>query len=65
MELKLQNSAQVKIADLLWTAQSQDEVNSILRVFGHDARVVYELMIAASFDEVTDTTQAQNILKGL
>ena len=65
MELKLQNPAQVKIADLLWTAQSQDEVSSILRVFGHDARVVYELMIAASFDEVTDTTQAQNILKGL
>ena len=65
MELKLQNPAQVKIADLLWVAQSQEEVNSILRVFGHDARVVYEMMIAATFDDVEDTSQALAILKGL
>lgn len=65
MELKLQNSAQVKIADLLWTAQSQDEVNSILRVFGHDAAVVYNMMLAATFDEVEDTSQAMALLKGL
>ena len=62
MELKLQNNAQVKIADLLWSAQSQDEVNSILRVFGHDARVVYELMIAETFDDVADLQQAESLL---
>lgn len=65
MELKLQNAAQVKIADLLWVAQSQEEVHSILRVFGHDARVVYELMIAATFDEVQDTHEADMVIKGL
>lgn len=62
MELKLQNAAQVKIADLLWVAQTQDEVNAILRVFGHDARVVYELMTAATFDDVDNTDLAKQAL---
>lgn len=57
MELKLQNPAQVKIADLLWVAETQEEVNVILKVFGHDARVVYELMTAATFDQIEDTPE--------
>lgn len=65
MELQLQNPAQHKIADLLWVAQSQDEVNAILRVFGHDARVVYEMMIAATFDEVDNTHDAQRVIQQL
>lgn len=65
MELKLQNAAQVKIADLLWVAESQEEVNSILRVFGHDARVVYELMTAASFDDIEDTPEANRVIQTL
>jgi hypothetical protein len=64
MELKLQNPAQVKIADLLWNAQTMAEVQSIIRVFGHDARVVYDLMVAATFDEVEDVTQAEQVLRG-
>lgn len=62
MELKLRNQAQVKIADLLWSAQSTEEVDQILRVFGHDARVVFELMTAATFDEVESVDQAQSEL---
>jgi hypothetical protein len=62
MELQLQNPAQHKIADLLWSAQSMDEVQQIIRVFGHDARVVYDLMVAATFDEVTDVSNAQQVL---
>jgi hypothetical protein len=65
MELKLQNAAQVKIADLLWVAQSQKEVDSILRVFGHDARVVYNMMIAATCDQVTDTPDADRVIQRL
>lgn len=65
MELKLQNAAQVKIADLLWAADSMDEVHSILRVFGHDARVVYELMTAASFDDIEDTPEANRVIQTL
>lgn len=63
MELQLQNPAQHKIADLLWVAQSQQEVNVILRVFGHDARVVYEMMIAATFDDVDSVEDAEAVLR--
>ena len=62
MELKLQNPAQVKIADLLWVAETQEEVNVILKVFGHDARVVYELMTAATFDQIEDTPEANRVI---
>ena len=62
MELKLQNAAQHKIADMLWNAQSMNEVAQILRVFGHDARVVYELMTAATFDDVDNTDLASQVL---
>lgn len=62
MELKLQNAAQVKIADLLWAAQTQKEVEVIMRVFGLDARIVYEMMTAASFDQVQETDLAERVL---
>jgi hypothetical protein len=62
MELKLATAEQHKIADLLWVAESQEEVNSILRMFGQDARVVYELMTAAACDQVTDTELAKSVL---
>ena len=65
MELQLQNKAQHKIADLLWVAQSQQEVNSILRVFGHDAYVVYNMMVAATFDEVEHTQDAERVIQRL
>lgn len=65
MELQLQNKAQHKIADLLWVAQSQQEVNSILRVFGHDAHVVYNMMVAATFDEVEHTQDAERVIQRL
>ncbi len=63
MELKLQNPTQVKIADLLWVAQTEEEVNVILKVFGHDARVVYDMMLAASFDQVEDTPDADRVIQ--
>jgi len=62
MELKLQNSTQVAIADLLWVAQSEEEVAVILKVFGHEARVVYELMLAATFDQIEDTPDADRVI---
>ena len=58
MELQLQNAAQHKIADLLWVAQTEAEVRAILRVFGHDAYVVYHMMIAATFDDIDCVDQA-------
>ncbi len=62
MELKLQSKIQCKIADLLWEAKSLEEVDKIIRVFGHDARVVYNMMIAATFDQVDDTPDADRVI---
>jgi hypothetical protein len=63
MELKLQNPTQVKIADLFWVAQTEEEVNVILKVFGHDAQVVYNMMIAASYDQVDNTPDADRVIQ--
>ena len=65
MELQLQNKAQHKIADLLWVAQSQQEVDSILRVFGHDAHVVYNMMLAAVYDEVDEVHDAARVIRNI
>ncbi len=62
MELQLQNKAQHKIADLLWEAQTFEEVDKIIRVFGHDARVVYNMMMAATYDQVDDTPDADRVI---
>jgi hypothetical protein len=62
MELRLQNKHQVKIADLLREAQDEASVNLILKTFGHDARVVYDMMIASTMDEVDDTDLAKQVL---
>lgn len=65
MELKLQNAEQHKIADLLWTAKTEEEVNSIVRKYGRDGRIVYEMMVAATFDNIQDTDIAHDVLKDI
>lgn len=62
MQLQLQNAAQSKIADLLWAAQTKQEVEVIMRVFGIDARIVYEMMLAATYDQVEETQLAERVL---
>jgi len=54
---------QKRIVDLLWTCQSQAEVNVVLRVFGIDAYIVREMMLAEVYDEVDDVALAQHYLK--
>ncbi len=63
MELKLQSKIQCQIADLLWEAKSLEEVDKIIRVFGHDARVVYNMMIAATYDQFADTPDADRVIQ--
>ena len=65
MELILDTPQQHAIADLLWSAQTEDEVAEIVGTYGHVAIVVRELMIAAAMDEVTDTDLAQDVLRNL
>jgi hypothetical protein len=65
MDLKLQNEIQFKIADLLWTATDMEKVNYILKVFGKDAEIVYNMMVAEVYDKETDTDLAQEALKNI
>jgi hypothetical protein len=63
MQLELATAQQHAIANLLWSAENIEQVQEIIHTYGHVARVVYELMIAATFDEVQTTDLAEPILK--
>lgn len=63
MEIQFANQTQAKIADLMWEAESFEEVDNIIKVFGHDAVVVYHMIAAHSFDEVDDVAVAKDILE--
>ena len=65
MELRLQNPTQVAIADLLWVAETDEEVAVIRKVFGRDADIVYNMMVAATFDQYTDTPDADRVIKAI
>lgn len=63
MRLELATAQQHAIADLLWSAENLEQVQEIIHTYGHVARVVYELMVAAAFDEVQTTDLAEPILQ--
>lgn len=65
MELILSNPNQHRIADLLWAAQSIEDMQAIVRANGRDAVVVRDMMLAAFMDEVNDTDLAQEVLRNL
>jgi hypothetical protein len=65
MELQLKTERQHKIADFLWQAQDQEMVNLILKTFGHDAYIVYHMMIAHMLDEDESTDVAKQVLKNI
>jgi hypothetical protein len=54
---------QMRIVDLLWSCQSQEEVNVVLRVFGIDAYIVREMMLAEVYDDIDNVALAQHYLK--
>lgn len=62
MELQLSNKLQHHIADLLWKAETQSEVNKIIATYGSDAKVVFDMMLAEHFDQISDTDLAEEIL---
>jgi hypothetical protein len=57
---------QCEIADMLWAAESYDEVQSIIETYGVEAEVVYEMIIAATLDEEDlDLTLAQEVIRSV
>jgi hypothetical protein len=63
MDIKFNTAEQHRIADLLWSCQSQAEVNVVLRAFGLQGYIVKEMILAAVYDDVTDVALAQQVLK--
>jgi hypothetical protein len=63
IEIKFKTDEQRRIADLLWSCQSQAEVNVVLRAFGLQGYIVKEMILAATYDEVEDVALAQHYLK--
>ena len=63
MDIQFRTAEQARIADLLWSCQSQQEVNVVLRVFGIQGYIVKEMILAATYDQVEDVALAQHYLK--
>ena len=62
IDIVFANPLQVKIADLMWNADSFDEVQRITSDYGKDGRIVYEMMMAEIFDGEDGTDLAQDVL---
>ena len=52
-------------ADLLWQCQTDSQVTSLVELFGVDAIIVRELIVAATLDELDDTAVANVVLKDI
>jgi len=51
------------LADTLWNkCQSQKDVDAVLALFGVDARIVYEMMIAHTMDQYMNTDEPAEVL---
>ena len=57
---------QIMFAEILWNMQSADAVTAYIKLtpepFKHDIKVVHNLLIAAVFDQHTDTDLAESLL---
>lgn len=56
------STRQRQIADLLWAAQSEEELKLIFRLYGSEARVVQSMMIAQGLDDIKDVDLANSVL---
>jgi predicted alpha-1,6-mannanase (GH76 family) len=62
MKIKFDTELQNYIADLLWTAQTLEEVDEIICIYGKEAQVVKDMMVAEMWDQHDDTFVAKPIL---
>ena len=66
MEIFFPEKRQRDIADMMWAVETLEEVQAIIDKYGHEAQVVYEMIVAAALDEgEQDMSDAQDILNKL
>lgn len=63
MNLQLSNKLQHHIADQLWVAKDKEAVKSILQIYGIDAIIVLNMMLAEYYDKVDATDLSEQVLK--
>ena len=61
MELQLNTPQQHFIADLLWAARDNTTVNQIVAIYGVDAIIVRDMMMATALDDITDVELASQM----
>ena len=59
MEIVFGNQLQSQIADLMWNAETEEKVKEIIKVYGKNAEIVYNMILAHYFDNVMDTDLAE------
>lgn len=66
IEIRGLSTKQMALADIMWTIDSKDGVESFISTLPkkdqRDCRTIIELMQLAFADEITDTTEAQELL---
>lgn len=68
MEIQLTDltKTQCTIADFLWEADSEEDVQTVFDTFGkRETESVMEMMIFACFEDITDVSTAQQLLSSM
>jgi len=69
MEIHNLTPFQRDLADTLWDCENENEVQAVIDEFGNPARTVYELMVAAHYDDeiqsYDDVELAQQVIDNL
>jgi len=69
MEINGLSPFQQELADTLWDCENEDEIQAVINEFGNPAYTVYQLMVAAHYDEQIqsheDVALAQQVLDDL
>lgn len=63
MQIKFANSLQSHIADLMWDAKDLEMVKKIIAVYGKEAEVVYNMLLAEAFDSFNETDLAEKVIE--
>jgi hypothetical protein len=69
MEISGLNPLYQTLADMMWDCEGNDQVQALIQEYGRPARTVYELMVAAHYDEqvqtADDVAMAQQVIDDL
>jgi len=64
IQLEGLSKVQCSIADFLWHADSEEDMQFIYEAFGrYEVEVVKQMMLAASLNDIEDVSQASEILQ--